>query len=314
MPGNYERIVEKIATKSGLLVNEIESRIQAKRSKLSGLISPEGAAQVVAAELGVSFEGEKLKIDELLPGMRNVNVFGKVINIFPVRSFKTKKGDESKVVNFWIADETSNIKVVLWDKNHVALVENGQIAKDTVVEIGNGTMRDTELHLGNFSQIKPSSELIENAITEKTFHEKKISDLKKGESASTRAFIVQSFAPKFFNVCPECGKKPTSEGESFSCATHGRIVPEKRALITLVLDDGTETIRAVLFSEAMKKLGMDSFDNPEKLSIQKETILGKEMMFSGNVRNNDFFNNLELVVDDAKDLDLDVVISGLENK
>ena len=49
--GNYERILDKIARISGLGRGELEQRIAAKRSKLSGLISPEGAAQVVAAEL-----------------------------------------------------------------------------------------------------------------------------------------------------------------------------------------------------------------------------------------------------------------------
>src|SRR3972149_11700668 len=126
---NYERIIEKISKASGLGKDEIEERVDAKREKLSGLISKDGAAQVVASELGISFENERLKIDELLPGMRNVNLLGKVINIFPVRTFKTKKGDESKVVNFFIADESSNIKAVLWDTHHIELIENGTIAK-----------------------------------------------------------------------------------------------------------------------------------------------------------------------------------------
>src|SRR3990170_1484779 len=135
---NYERIIEKISKASGLGKDEIERRVEAKREKLSGLISKDGAAQVVASELGISFENEKLKIDELLPGMRKVNTLGKVINIFPVRTFTTKKGEESKVVNFWIADETSNVKVVLWDTHHIEQIETGKITSGTVVEIMNG--------------------------------------------------------------------------------------------------------------------------------------------------------------------------------
>ncbi len=310
--GNYERIVEKISQKSGLLVNEIEDKIQVKRNKLSGLISKEGAAQVIAAELGVSFEGERLKLGELLPGMRNVNVVGKILNIFPVRTFKTKRGDESKVVNFFLADETSNIKVVLWDTHHVSLIENGQIGKDSVVEIGNASMRDSELHLGNFSNIKLSSETLGDVVTEKILQEKNISDFKKGENVKIRAFVVHAFEPRFFNVCPQCGKKPQMDGEQFSCGEHGRIVPEKRAIATLILDDGTENIKAVLFQEALKKVGMEQLDDPEKLSSQKSSLLGKEMLFSGKVRNNDFFNTLEFVVDDAKDVDLDSLISQFE--
>ena len=65
MQGNYERILEKISKASGIDKSEIENMVEARRSKLSGLISREGAAQVIASELGVSFENEKLKIDEL---------------------------------------------------------------------------------------------------------------------------------------------------------------------------------------------------------------------------------------------------------
>jgi hypothetical protein len=69
---NYEKMVERIAKSSGLGVDEIRRKIEAKRAKLSGLISLEGAAQVIAAELGINFENEKVKIDELMPGMRKV--------------------------------------------------------------------------------------------------------------------------------------------------------------------------------------------------------------------------------------------------
>lgn len=314
MVGNYERIVNKIAESSGNTVSDIEAKIEEKRLKLSGFISKDGAAQIVASELGVNFDNEKLKIDELLPGMRKVNVSGKVMNVSPVRTFKTKNGDESKVVNFWIADDTANMRVVLWDTNHVALVEDGKVKEGSVVEVSNGMMRDSELHLGNFSEIKLSDEKFENVKTEKVFREKNISELVKGESASIRAFIVQAFDPRFFNVCSECGKKvnPGEEENSFVCGEHGKVAPEKRSVLTLVLDDGTESIRSVLFHETVKNVGITDFDDVEKLALQKEALLGKEMMVSGNVRNNDYFNNLEIIVDSIKEPDLDVVIKGLE--
>ncbi|MFH1311177.1 MAG: DUF2240 family protein [Nanoarchaeota archaeon] len=312
MIGNYERIIEKIAKAANLTKEEIDSRIEAKRTKLSGLISKEGAAQVVAAELGISFEHDKLKIGELLPSMRKVNVIGKVISISPVRTFKTKKGDESKVVNLFMADDSSNIKTVLWDTNHVALIEKGEIKEGSVIEISNAAMRDNELHLGNFSEIKISNENLENVITQKIFRERKISDFKKGETVGTRAFVVQFFEPRFFNVCPQCNRKIEKEGDVFVCKTHEKVIPEKRAVATIVLDDGTGTIRAVLFHEKLNNLGITELENPEKLLEQKQSILGKEMFFSGNIRNNAFFNNLELVVDELKEVDADGVIKGLE--
>jgi len=310
--GNYERIIEKIAKSANIEKSDVEKRVEEKRSKLSGFISKEGAAQIVASELGISFENEKLKINELLPGMRRVNIVGKVINLFPVRTFTTKKGDESKVVNFWIADDSSNIKAVLWDTNHIALIEKGEIKEGVTVEISNATMRDGELHLGNFSEIKVSQEILEEVITEKVFREKSIADFNKGENASVRAFVVQLFEPRFFYVCPECGKKANKEGEAFVCGTHEKVVPEKRAVVNLVLDDGTNSIRAVLFHEVIKELGLVDLEDAEKLALQKQKLLGKEMVFSGNVRNNAFFNTPELIVEGIKEADLDKVISELE--
>ncbi len=310
--GNYDRIIERISKSADIGKDEIEKRVEEKRSKLAGFISKEGAAQIVASELGISFENEKLKINELLPGMRRVNVTGKVINLFPVRTFMTKRGEESKVVNFWIADDSSNIRVVLWDTNHVALVERGEIKEGVTVEISNATMRDSELHLGNFSEIKPSQEILEEVVTEKVLREKTLSDFKKGENVSARAFVVQAFEPRFFHVCPECGKKANQEGETFTCETHEKVVPEKRAVLTLVIDDGTNSMRAVLFQEALNELGFTEIENPEKLSLQKEAILGKEMVFSGNVRQNAFFNNLEFIIDGIKEVEIDELIKELE--
>ncbi len=312
MVGNYERILEKIARISGLEKKEIEEKIETKRTKLSGLISKEGAAQVVASELGISFENEVLKINELLPGMRKVNTLGKVINLFPVRTFTTKKGEESKVVNFWVADDSSNIKVVLWDTNHIKLIEDGIIKEGSVVEIKSGSMREGELHLGNFSEIRTSNEIMDSVVSEKTFREKNISEFLKGENASTRAFVVQVFEPRFFEVCPECGKKVENDGSGFFCKTHDKIFPEKRAVLTMFIDDGTDSIRVVLFHELLKNVGITDFENPENLLKQRQELLGKEMIFSGAIKLNNFFNNLELVADNIKEVDIDRIIEGLE--
>ena len=310
--GNYNKIIEKISKASGLKQEEIERRVEAKRAKLSGLISKDGALQVVAAELGINFENEKFKLDELLPGMRKVNVIGKIISIFPVRSFE-KNGKGGKVANFTIADETSNMKVVLWDTHHIDLIERGKVKEGSVVEIINANMRENEIHLGSFSEFKPSTEIIENVNTTKIIKQKKIFDFKPNESIGVRAFIVQSFEPRFFNVCSQCKKKVTPEGENFLCAEHGVVAPEKRALINVVLDDGTETIRAVLFHENIPKIGITALEDVSLLTQQRENLLGKEMVFSGNVRTNKFFNTQELIIDEVNEVNLNDLISSLEN-
>lgn len=314
MTTNYEKILEKIANSAKVDKEEIERKVEAKRAKLSGFISKEGALQIIAAELGVNFDNEIFKIDELLSGMRKVNTCGKIIRLFPIRSFTSKTGQEGKVLNFILADETGNIRVVLWDTKHIELIEKETIKEGDSVQIIGGTMREGEIHLGSFSQFKKSERTFENVLTEKKMQRKKIKDISNNESVSIRAFIVQSFDPRFFNVCPECKKKVTQENEDFICATHGKVAPEKRALINISLDDGTETIRAVLFHENLKLIGIDAYDDPELLSTQKNNLLGKEFVFSGDIRTNKFFNNLEFIVEKVEKVDLDELQKELEAK
>lgn len=312
---NYEKILEKIARASNLDKEEIKKKVDAKRAKLSDLISYEGAAQIVAVELGVNFENEKLKINELLPNMKKVNAVGKVINLYPVRTFKNKTGTNSKVANLLLADETSNIKIVLWDTNHISFIEGGIIKEGSIIEVNNANMKGNELHLGNFSELKISKEHFDDLkiVTEKVVKEKKISGFVVADNCKTRAFIVQTFEPRPFKVCPECNKKGTMEGENFICATHGKILPEKRYLINLVLDDGTETIRAVLFNENLSKIGLTDLNNPERLISQREDLLGKEMFFSGNVRMNKFFNEPEFIINQTGEINLDDLINDLRD-
>lgn len=314
--GNYDRIVKKIAKSSDLSEEDVKRRIEAKRAKLSGLISEEGAAQVVAAELGISFEDEQLKIDELLPGMRKVSTVGKVINLYPVRKFTNRKGEEGKVANLFIADEKSNVKTVLWDTNHIELIENGEVVEGSVVEINNAGMRGNELHLGSFAEFKKSDKEVGEVVTEKVVKEKPISEIAVSDDVRIRAFIVQSFPAKFFNVCPECKKKafPDESGEGFNCREHGKVTPEKRALLNMVLDDGTETIRSVIFSDNFSKIGITDIEDQDKLGLQRENLLGKEFYFSGKVRTNRYFNNSELIIDEVEEVNIDGLISELEGK
>ena len=246
--------------------------------------------------------------------MRKVNVIGKMIKLSSVRSFKNSKGENMKVANFVLADDTSNIKIVLWDTNHISLIEGGRIKEGSIIELNNASMRDGELHLGSFSELKISSELFDDSkiIAERVVSEKKISDFIVSNNVKTRAFILQTFEPKFFYVCPECKKKAVEEAGGFVCASHGKVAPEKRALINIVLDDGTGTIRAVLFHENLSKIGLNELGDVERLISQREDLIGKEMVFSGNVRMNKFFNEPEFIIDNVSEVNLENLIEELK--
>jgi len=303
---NYNFLLDRLAKSCGLDKEEIERRVNAKREKLSGLISKEGAIHVISSELGISLDEGKCKIEELTPGMRKVNLVGKIIKLFPVRSYTQKDGTPSKVANMILADNTSNVKVVLWDTNHIKLLEDGIIKEGDIVEVVNSSIREGEVHLGSFSDFKKSNEKFDSIQTEKVVKEKSIADFHVGDSVNFRGFIVQSFEPRFFNVNKQTGRKISQE------EIDSGIASEKRALINLVVDDGTETVRAVLFFERMIEIGLSEINDVEKLKNQRDDLLGKEFIFSGTIKMNSYFNTPELIVEKIERVNLDELIKKLE--
>lgn len=314
----YEQLVERIANLSGQSTEEIKRKVEAKRAKLSGLISEEGAAQVVAAELGISFERQKFKIADLLIGMKKVQVLGKVLEIYPIRQYKRAE-HEGEIASFLLADENSNIRSVLWDTKHIDMLKNGAIKKDSVLEIRNGDVRGTtarELHLSSGAEIEISDKEMEVVKCPEMLPLKKISELKANERINIRAAIVQIFQPTPFLVCPECSLKISYEEDKALCIRHGNIIPKKRFLIGFVLDDGTDNIRAVAFNENIAKL----FNLGEEIEMlqdsgfwlgKKQELLGTELLFSGRTRKNVLFDRNEFIVDDLQEISPDELIKEL---
>lgn len=312
----YEQLVEKIAKQSGLDKEQIERRVEAKRAKLSGLISKEGAAQVVAAELGINFDRQKVKVSELLSGMRKVSVTGKVMELYPVRSFK--KGErEGKVATLLLADETASVRTVLWDTKHIKLIEDGEISRTSVIEVKDASVRDGELHLSSISSLNPSKEKIEAVNITEIMQEKPIVEIKPNDRTRVRATIMQIFEPRFFAVCPECFLKLTQEENRFICTKHNTVIPKYRVILTAIVDDGTENIRAIFFSDAIYKLlpiseaEIEKIKEPEYWLQKKEELLGKELWLSGRARTNKLFGNLEFIVSDVLEVNVEELIEKL---
>jgi len=309
---NYDLLIERIATSAGIEKEEVERKVEAKKAKLSGLISKEGAAQIIAAELGINFEDQDLKIGELMAGMRKVNVVAKVINLFPVREY-SKNGREGKVANFVIADDTGSTRVVLWDVNHIALIEDGTIKEGDVVEIKNGSTRDMEIHLSGFSEIKKSETVMDEIKTGAVTAEVTLVEARQGQNVRIRGTVVQVFSPRFYHVCPECNKKALQEGEEYKCAEHGVITPKDKAILNFVLDDGTETMRIVMFSDqiALVVPEEDLKDEAKALAF-RDDFIGTEIYLSGNVKTNNFFNNLEIIASGVEKVDVEDLIKELD--
>ena len=153
-------------------------------------------------------------------------------------------------------------------------------------------------------------------ITEEQLPQKSLAELTENERVTVRATIVQAFEPRFFLACPQCGKKPAMEGEKYNCQEHGQIMPQDRALLSLVLDDGKATIRAICFTDIIKKIFNIELEGIKDLikRADKSELLGKEMLFLGTVRKNKVFDNMEFMIRDVQEIDPEQLIRELEKK
>ena len=323
-----EQIKQRITEKAKITEEEINQKIKAKLKQLSGLISEEGAAHIIANELGVKlFEiGEKLQIKNILPGMRNVDVVGKVLQTYELREFKTEK-HAGKVANMLIGDDTGTIRVVLWHKQADNI---NNLKEGDVVKIRGGYIRDNqgrkEIHLSETSKLiinPPGVEVEVKPYTPPSAVRKKIAEIKEDDAnVELLATVVQVFDINFFEVCPQCNKRIRLKDEGFSCPTHGKVEPQYNYVLNLYLDDGSDNIRAVFWRQQVEELlDMDNSrilvfkDDPTKFEPVKTELLGNIIKVGGRANKNQNFDRIELVVNKVdKSPDPDEEIKKLQEE
>ncbi len=304
----YEQLVEKIKTEKSLTSEQIEEQIKVKMEQLSGLISKEGAAHILANELGMKLtHGDaKLKIRDLYAGLRTGEILGRVIRKFDVRAFQS--GERSgKVGSFILADETGSVRVTCWNdqtKEMEPLLEND------VVIVLDGTVRENrgalEIHLNERTKLLRNPEGKTVAVTPQaaaTALRKQIKALEENQTnVEVLGTIVQVYDIKFFERCPACKKRIKEQGVGFQCTEHGLVKPEFSYVINLYLDDGSGNIRIVLFGTQILQLLKKTDDEiqvyrttPEAFEKIKTDLLGEMLKATGRVTKNQMFARLEFI-------------------
>ncbi len=92
-----------------------------------------------------------MKIVELRPGMRRVEITGKIVEKSETRQVTTRFGDASRVATAVLQDESGTVKLSLWNEaidqvnvNDTVKIENGYVT----------TFRgETQLNVGRYGTI-----------------------------------------------------------------------------------------------------------------------------------------------------------------
>jgi len=302
-------VIDKIKEETGLSEEEVQNQIKAKLQSLEGLVSEEGAAYIVASELGVQLFKDlgsgRLKIKNVLAGMQNVEVIGKVIKIRePISFVKDKK--KSEVASIVISDGSAAIRVVIWDQR-VAWIKEGKIREGMTVKIKGAYAKESqyggvELHLSKRSLLVLEPQDVEIELPS-TMPKKKISELKISEQAKILATVVKIFRPRFYLACQQCNKKLE---EGVTCSAHPEAKTKQGVALNIIVDDGSETMRAVAFGDVAEKLmGLNADEAQEILTKDGEILfserlnnflLGRIIEISGRVVENKAFEREEFQI------------------
>lgn len=318
-------MIAKICEKAGISEAEIQLKIDEKQKQLSGLVSKEGACHIIANELGIKLLENTGKLKDVYAGMRNVEVTGKVTQLFEVRDFIRADGSSGKVGSFIVGDETGTLRIVCWG-SHADTIPKIKIGD--VIRITGGLVRENrgfrEVHLNEQSRmiINPEGATITEVKKPEPAIRKQLKDLKEGdENIEVVGTIVQVFEPKFFEICPECNARLKNESGNFICDRHSKVNPDYGYVLNLFLDDGTESTRCVLFKTQIQKLTGKKHEellayrlNPEAFEPIKTTLLGEQYKFTGRVKKNAFFDRIEFNVNQVSPASPDEELQRLKEE
>lgn len=296
-------LVRQLVERSGLSRERVLELLKEKQKEFKGLISLEGAAYLVAKDLGIELELKQtnaLKLGNVVEGMKRVEVVGRIFKITDVKEFE-RAGGKGKVVNLYIGDETGYVRLPLWDKQ-VECVGQGKIRVGDVVRIVRAAARlnafgELELRLGKYGNLTkveadlPSAEeLCKRYLTERGRVE--IKDLSFG-SCEVKGTVVHVFKGKFlYHLCPVCGCRVNGQ-----CQEHKTSVPA--LAISGVLDDGTGNVKFVLFKEQAEQFinakELLDCDEEQRYHLIVQALLGQDLLIKGRVRRNPLSGRVELV-------------------
>ena len=159
---SLEEIVERIlSSRSDLKRKEVLEMIEKKKREAGDFLTDETVARIVASELGVESRKKPLRLEiqiqDLVSGLNDVTVTGKVVAIYPPKKFTRRDWTEGKLASLLVSDKSGTLRVVLWD-DKVDFVERGKIQREQKIRISHRYVREgwngMELHVGKRGSIE----------------------------------------------------------------------------------------------------------------------------------------------------------------
>ncbi|MEM2094049.1 MAG: OB-fold nucleic acid binding domain-containing protein, partial [Candidatus Bathyarchaeia archaeon] len=209
---SFDEVVRRIlSARPDLTMDRIMSMVKLKREIAGRLLTDEGAAYMLARELGVDVTTDMspttLKLKDLVTGASDVTVTGKVILTYPTRTFSRKNGALGKVGRFVLQDETATVNVVLWDEK-AELLERKKVLPGMVVKVNHGYVRAglsgrPEVNVGTRGSITALEPPASISLPLQNEQQRKIKDIKPEDVLTDFVGIVSNVFPPSQFTCSD---------------------------------------------------------------------------------------------------------------
>lgn len=254
-------------------------------------------------------------ISQLEENETNTKLRVRILNINEINTFTRTDGRDGRVRSIYVADETGEIQVSLWDDDTEIKFTKGSAI---IIENPNITRQNTKLRLsiGNGSTIRAARQeeaekmLSLTEIENKLYVEKYIEDIEEDDQhIKIKGTISEINSEKIiYTMCPNCNIGITQDENGYICNECGEKIekPNYLMIISTTLQDETGTVQATFFRKDAEELISTTTDevvaiyeqtgDESAMSSKLEDMIGHEVTIIANANFNEYDEDIRLNV------------------
>lgn len=254
-------------------------------------------------------------ISQLEENEQNVKLRVRITNIAEINTFTRQDGRDGKVRSIYVADETGEIQVSLWDDDTEIKFSEGSavIIENPMINMQGENLR---LSIGNGSTLRAArSEEAElmlslHEIENKLYVEKYIEDIEEDDQHIKVKGIIEEINGEkiIYPMCPNCNTRIVQDETGYVCDSCGEKIeqPNYLMIITTTLQDDTGTVQATFFRKNAEELigattneVIEIFEqtgDESSMSSKIEDLIGHEITIIADARYNEYDEDIRLNV------------------
>ncbi len=298
----YQALLE-----SGVHEEDILQEIKKKEKEFRGIMTRPAILHLIAKDHGVDVHSKENKemlkyiaeevvdsndftipISNIIEGMQNIVIIGKVTEITREREFTRKDGSVGRVASFQICDESAKMKIVLWD-DQINIIKSEYFKEGQIIQVIGGYSKKGfkdpfEVHLSKKGKIilaPENTKLPKAEVNKSSIPSKKEAPAPHSKSTIQDLYEKEGFIKSISGMVKidEFKEIPNRDGD-------------KIFLLKLSLSDDTSSIKVNIWGEKATEI-LPSIEDGKNVRLTNVSI--KENTYS-NKKELSFTKNSRLVV------------------